>query len=115
MPKTARSGFSAPINAPADGNLCISWDLHQSGWTRALLEPAEAAVIVRSPEIGCEGGAVKSFFLAPSGKAKKNAAASLADRGRRDLLHHSMLKTKHAMHALCQIEVVGGNQRSNAR
>src|SRR6185503_18744331 len=43
-PMTGRSGLHAPIRELADGNLSISWDLHQSGWTRALLEPAEAAV-----------------------------------------------------------------------
>ena len=59
---TGMSGLVAPISALAEGNLCISWDLHQSGWTRALLEPAEAACDVRKGEIGSEGGAVKSFL-----------------------------------------------------
>ena len=43
-PMTGLSGVTAPISALADVYLSISWDLHQSGWTRALLEPAEAAV-----------------------------------------------------------------------
>jgi hypothetical protein len=41
---TGLSGLAAPISALADVYLSIAWDLHQSGWTRALLEPAEAAV-----------------------------------------------------------------------
>jgi hypothetical protein len=54
------SGLFAPIRALADGNLRISWDLHQSSWTRALLEPAETAVECWRGDIGVEGGGVKT-------------------------------------------------------
>src|SRR3990172_10135675 len=68
-PITGRSGLVAPIRALADGKLCISWDLHQSGWTRALLEPAEAACD-ENCEIRSRGGAVKTF-LPPRHKNRK--------------------------------------------
>ena len=41
---TGMSGLVALISAVAEGNLCISWDLHQSGWTRALLNQQKPPV-----------------------------------------------------------------------
>src|SRR5262245_33724090 len=70
-PITGSSGLVALISAVAEGNLCISWDLHQSGWTRALLKPAEAACDDRLPQIRSEGGAVKTFFVREAQKSEK--------------------------------------------
>src|SRR5262245_52458509 len=80
-PITGMSGLVAPIRALADGNLRISWDLHQSSWTRALLEPAEAAVKVRMREIGNEGGCVKTSFRRRDKKSRWRGARGGAFAG----------------------------------
>src|SRR5262249_170544 len=94
------------------------WDLHQSGWTRALLEPAEAAVTVRKPEIGSEGGAVKSFFPDAAkfkriGPPAPRSGCDLADGCGCDFLDEAALKPQHPVHGFCQFVVVGGDQRSD--
>src|SRR5262245_66059896 len=91
-PITGMSGLFAAIRALADGNLRMSWDLHQSSWTRALLEPAETGVQFRKGEIGPEGGAVKTPFRV---RVKKTRLA----RSRRWRSREAWGRSREQMHA----------------